>query len=221
MPVQDDVRENELIKLFNLRKPDNATRGGTDAVLDFEGKELEFELKSTTTGSVTTVRDFGPEHIKKWIGKHWLVGVYDENGANLQYCLYGSPKQMEPWIKDRELYIGPDFSLIKKTPELLTLDDMYEVLGKKEKYTLQDALALQKKQYTTAEYHELMDIENGYSPERMLKILQDRCRYLLSRGATLNNPHIPASYFQGWEKITENHIDRLRELVAEALQDKV
>lgn len=64
-----------------------------------------------------------------------------------------------------------------------------------------------------------MDLTSGYSPERMLSILQDRCQYLIEKGSTLNNPHIPASYFNGWEKITKNYAQRLRELVAEALQD--
>ncbi|MEQ9552230.1 MAG: hypothetical protein RIM23_21790 [Coleofasciculus sp. G3-WIS-01] len=65
-----------------------------------------------------------------------------------------------------------------------------------------------------------MDLFQGYSPERMLSILKDRCQYLIERGSTLNNPHIPASYFQGWKRITENHAQRLRELVAEALHNK-
>lgn len=62
-----------------------------------------------------------------------------------------------------------------------------------------------------------MDRHMGYSPERMLSILQDRCRYLLERGSTLNNPHIPASYFKGWERITTNHAQCLRELLTQSL----
>ena len=65
-----------------------------------------------------------------------------------------------------------------------------------------------------------MDIHNGYSSERMLDILRKRCRYLLERGATLNNPHIPETYFNGMEQITQNHSTRLRELVAQSLSDK-
>ncbi|WP_293079190.1 hypothetical protein [Okeania sp. SIO3B5] len=64
-----------------------------------------------------------------------------------------------------------------------------------------------------------MDLEFGYSPERMLSILRDRCQYLIERGSTLNNPHIPASYFKNWERITTNHAQRLRELVIENIQD--
>ena len=90
-------------------------------------------------------------------------------------------------------------------------------MGDKEIYTLEDAKKLQKKQYKIAEYKELMDVKDGYSQERMLQILKNRCQYLIERGSTLNNPHIPASYFEGWERITENHETRLKELVNQSL----
>ena len=60
-------------------------------------------------------------------------------------------------------------------------------------------------------------VKDGYSQERMLQILKNRCQYLIERGSTLNNPHIPASYFRGWERITDNHEPRLRELVNQSL----
>ena len=51
----------------------------------------------------------------------------------------------------------------------------------------------------------------------MLEILKDRARYVIERGSTLNNPHIPASYFAGWEEIKRDHAIRLRALVREWL----
>ncbi|HAG82152.1 MAG TPA: hypothetical protein DCL61_13540 [Cyanobacteria bacterium UBA12227] len=220
MTVQDDRRENELIKLFALKRPPNPTRSGTDAILDVNGYSIPFELKSTTSSSVTTVRDFGLDHIKKWQGKHWLFGFYNKQGTELLYCLYASPTVMSQWISEKEIYIMSDYKLGEIAPERLTLDDLYAILGQKDSYTLPDARSLQKKQYTTQQYYTKMDLPQGYSPERMLSILKERCRYLIQRGSTLNNPHILASYFQGWERITENHAQRLRELVIEALQDK-
>lgn len=220
MTVQDDRRENELMTLFKLQKPVNATRSGTDAVLYFNERYIPFELKSTTSYSVTTVRDFGLSHIQKWQGKHWLFGFYSKDGTTLNYCLYGSPQAMEKWISEKEAYILPDYKLAQLAPELLTINVLYEILGQKQVYTLEDARRLQKKQYTIEQYRNQMDLTQGYSPERMLSILQDRCRYLIERGSTLNNPHIPASYFQGWKPITENHAPRLRKLVAAALEDK-
>ena len=76
MTVQDDSREKELIQLFKLEKPANPSRSGTDAILSLDSLKIPFELKSSTKQSVTTVRDFGQEHISKWQGKHWLFRFY-------------------------------------------------------------------------------------------------------------------------------------------------
>ena len=61
------------------------------------------------------------------------------------------------------------------------------------------------------------DRPTGYSAQRMVKMLRERCQYVIRRGATLNNPHIPKNYFDGWERITEDHAARLRELVRDYL----
>lgn len=217
--VQDDEREIQLIELFKLKRPTKRTRSGTDAILFMDEHQIPFEVKSSTQTSVTTARDCGLEHIKKWQGKHWLFGFYSKGWKSLNYCLYGSPKVMAPWIVNKQSYIQPDYQLAKLAPECLTMSVLYEMLGQKEVYTLEDAQKLHKKQYKRLEYLSKMDLTSGYSPARMLSILQDRCQYLIERGSTLNNPHIPARYFNGWEKITHNHAQRLRELVAEALQD--
>lgn len=216
MAVQDDAREIEMIDLFELRGA-NEGRSGTDAYLDYGGQTLPFELKSTSKGSVTTVRDFGPDHIEKWRNRHWLIGVYDARGTKILHALYGSPAAMAPWIDEKAEYIRPDFEFAESVPGLITSDVMNLVVGAKELYDYDDARTLQKKQHSKAEYLALMDRDAGYSPDRMLEIVRSRVKYLIERGSTLNNPHIPASYFAGWEKIKENHARRLRELVREAL----
>jgi len=173
---------------------------------------LKFELKTTSTGSVTTVRDFGPDHIKKWKGKHWLIGVYDARGKP-KYFLYGSPDAMKPWIYEKADYVKPDFELSEIISDKLSLEDLYSILGKKEKYTLKDAQLLQKKQYSKEKYLKMMDVKGGYTPKKMLQILKDRSEYLMKRGSTLNNPHIPALYFDGWPKIKKDHAKTLRKMV--------
>lgn len=219
MPVQDDIRENLQIELFGLYKPEGEGRSGIDAIMILDdGSELPFELKTTTNGSVTTVRDFGFDHIEKWKNKHWLISKFAPDGSEMEYSLYGSPQAMASWIKEKEYYITPDFELAKLAPVNLTLEHVKLIVGDKETYSLEDAKRLQKKQHMVAEYRSLMDVENGYSPDRMLQILRNRCKYLIERGSTLNNPHIPASYFEGWERITENHSERLRELVNQSLK---
>jgi hypothetical protein len=221
MSVQDDARENRMLDLFNLQRPENRVRHGTDAILQIEGRTLEFELKSVTTGGgLTTVRDFGPDHIAKWKDKHWLISVYQ--GSTLVHCKYGSPAAMAPWIEKKWRYIEADFDLAQHIPKLLTLATLNSIVGSKEVYTIADARKLHKAQYSAARYAELMDVFGtvlgkekrvGYSPSRMLEILKDRAKYVIERGSTLNNPHIPASYFAGWEEIKHDHALRLRDLV--------
>lgn len=216
---QDDSREQEMIELFDLVKDENEGRSGVDAFLELDGAKIPFELKTTSDekGSVTTVRDFGYDHIQKWQGKHWLFGFY--KGGQVSYK-YGSPALMQSWIKQKEEYLKPDFQLAKIASKNLTLEDLYLVLGEKESYSLEDAKSIQKKQYLAKQYIELQDIADGYSKDKMLSILKDRATYLMKRGGTLNNPHIPGSYFKEWEEITVNHAARLREMVKDYIDNQ-
>lgn len=214
MAFQDDTRENLLIDLFELDQPPGRARSDVDAYLSIDGKMLPFELKSTSRGSVTTVRDFGLKHIEKWQDEHWLIGVFDKKGKNLTYALYGSPARMKPWIDEKAEYIRPDFELADHAPDLLDFAVLDNILGHKESYTIDDARRLHKKQLKIAEYRAATDLpDNKYSRERMLKILKSRLNYIIKRGSTLNNPHIPESYFRGWERITENQSATLRRMV--------
>lgn len=218
--VQDDKRQAEMIALFNLEKPRDASRSGTDAILRLARRELPFELKSSTKGSVTTVRDFGPSHVEKWKGKHWLVGFYDPADVTvLRYSVYASPQQMDEWVKEKERYVKLDFELARRVPDLITVEVMFKLLGRKNVYTLDDCRIVQKKQFSANQYREEMDLEDGYSQGRMLEILRRRCAYVIRRGATLNNPHIPASFFEKFPKITLDHAATLRRLVRAALAE--
>ena len=207
---QDDDREEAMIAMFGLYKDKTEGRSGVDAFLKIDGKTIPFELKTTSQGSVTTVRDFGPDHIRKWENKHWLIGFFIKGR---EYYKYGSPSMMADWIQSKEKYIAPDFKLAKLVPAKINIDDMYRIIGKKDIYTYDDAKAIQKMQYKKEQYVQLQDLEHGYSPRRMLEIVKDRAQYLIERGSTLNNPHIPFSYFDGWTEITTNHAEQLRIMV--------
>ena len=209
---QDDLREQQMIELFELVKDENEGQSGIDAFLRLGETMISFELKTTSSksGSVTTVRDFGYKHIQRWQNKHWLFGFYQQNRI---FYKYGSPARMQGWIESKEEYIKPDFQLAKIAAKNIDSEDLYLILGKKEIYSLEDAKSIQKRQYSRDRYLELQDLNNGYSKDRMLNILKDRVTYLMERGGTLNNPHIPGSYFREWEAITENYATRLRQMV--------
>jgi hypothetical protein len=203
-----------MVQRFNLTVPDDRMRADIDAHLLIEGVTLNFELKSTTSGSVSTVRDFGPDHIKKWRdGLHWIFGFYNRDGTRLDHCVYASPLDMEPWIAEKERYVLPDVMLASSAPKLIGRGDVVAILGERNVYSQADARWLMKKQWNVQQYREYQDLPTGYSLERMTEILQERCRYVILRGATLNNPHIEASFFANFEHITDEPAKRLRELV--------
>ncbi len=205
-----------MIQLFNLYKDEEEGRSGVDAYLDLDGEKVSFELKTTSKGSVTTVRDFGLRHIEKWKDKHWLIGFFIKGR---EYYKYGSPTMMASWIEKKKRYIEPDMKLATLVPLKINLDDLFSILGEKSFYTIEDAKYIQKKQYKQVQYLELQDLDNGYTPERMLQILRERAEYIIQRGSTLNNPHIPFSYFKDWKEITENHAETLRVLVQSYFTD--
>jgi len=225
--AQDDAREFEMRTLFNLTRPEEYGRADVDAVLELKGRAIpetlrgttvSFELKSATGGrpSISTVRDFGLHHLEKWRRLHWIFGVY--SGGTLQYCVYGSPQAMKPWFDQMAAYIAPDVALAEYAPDLIQERTLAAILGPARKFTLADAKRLMKNQYSGSQYQAVADLPGGgYSRAAMLTMLRQRCAYVIRRGSTLNNPHIPPSYFTGWEHITENHAARVRELVVEAL----
>ena len=233
MAAQDDAREREMRTLFNLTRPEEFGRADIDAVLELEGaavpsvlhgRDIPFELKSATKGTpnISTVRDFGLHYIEKWRPLHWLFGVYGQAGGELklQYCLYGSPKQMKPWFDRMAAYIAPDVVLAETVPDLLDDGVLSAVLTPAEDFGYEDARQLMKNQYSRQDYRDAADLPGErYSREAMLTMLRERCCYVIERGSTLNNPHIPAGYFEGWERIDRNHAARLRELVVEALEE--
>lgn len=201
MAVQDDRREREMCQLIGLREGEG--RSDIDAFLDFEALGRDYsvpiELKSTTNFSVSTARDVGPSHIAKWRSRVWVFGFYDSTGTKLQKILALGPSEMEEWIGKIERYIAPDFAIGERVAQKLSLEDLYIICGERLHYSLDDAMALQKRQWSREKYLSEMDDEDGYTPGKMLEILQLRALYLNQRGSTLNNPHIPASFFAQFE----------------------
>lgn len=223
MPVQDDAREQQMVLLFNLSVPEDRQRADVDARLELEelDEPLPFELKSTTGRSVSTVRDFGPEHIAKWRDLHWLFAFYGPGGDRTPlYCSYASPADMAPWVAEKERYVRPDLVLAQRAPQRVTEQDLVQVLGEeRDAYTRADAKAIMKNQWSAAQYRDNADLPGGgYSRARMLEVLQERCGYVIRRGATLNNPHIPGRYLARLERIERDHAATLRRLVRAYLE---
>jgi hypothetical protein len=204
MPVQDDERERELVRMFNLDWDPAHQRAGVDAVLDLDvdGRlfRFEVEVKSSTGSTVSTARDVGMEHIQKWRRKLFVIGFYSKEARRpeLQHCLCLTPVDMEPWIASIEAKILIDFKLALRASRRLVLADLFEVCGEQETYSLEDAKRLHKQQWSADEYAAALDVNQGVerriSQEKMLQILQLRAKYIAERGATLNNPHVTKTH---------------------------
>lgn len=209
MPVQDDERERELVRIFNLNWDPAHQRAGVDALLDIEvdGRkcQLEVEVKSTTGSTVSTARDVGMEHIRRWRQMLFVIGFYSKEARRpeLLHCLCLTPVDMEPWIASIEEKILIDFRLAQLAAKRLVLDDLFAVCGERATYTVTNAKKLHKQQWTSEEYATALDVEvdgvRHISQSNMLQILQLRSEYIAGRGATLNNPHI-----------TKTHLDLFR-----------
>lgn len=204
MPVQDDERERELVRVFNLDWDSAHQRGGADALLDvrIDGKTYQFEVevKSTTGTTVSTARDVGMDHIQKWRKMIFVIGYYTKEARRpeLKSCLCLTPVDMEPWIASIEQKISTDFKIADKASHRLTMLDLFDVCGEKKSYSIEDAKKLHKMQWSNDEYEAALDtVENGrqrISQAKMLDILQLRAKYIAERGATLNNPHITKTH---------------------------
>lgn len=200
MPVQDDERERELVRMFNLEWDPAHQRAGVDALLDVDVGDrrcrFEVEVKSSTGTTVSTARDVGMEHIQKWRRKLFVIGFYSKEARRpeLQHCLCLPPLDMEPWIASIEAKIRIDFKLASSASRRLELDDLFDVCGEQETYSVTDAKRLHKHQWTAEQYQAAPDTEvdgeRRISQTKMMSILRLRSQYIAERGATLNNPHI-------------------------------
>lgn len=216
MPVQDDERERELVRMFNLDWDPAHQRAGVDAMLDIDvdGQPYRFEVevKSTTGTTVSTARDVGMEHIQKWRRKLFVIGFYSKEARRpeLLHCLCLTPCDMEPWIAPIEAKILIDFKLARLASRRLVLEDLFEVCGMQETYSVDDAKRLHKQQWSADEYAAAQDtvvgLEKRISRTKMLEILQLRSQYIAERGATLNNPHITKAHldtFAGTNRVVK------------------
>lgn len=234
MPVQDDERERELVRMFNLAWDPSHQRAGVDAVLDVALADrqvrFEVEVKSTTGSTVSTARDVGMEHIQKWRRKLFVIGFYSREARRpeLQRCLCLTPLDMEPWISSIEKKIMIDFKLASCASRRLELDDLFEVCGEQETYSLDDAKRLHKQQWTAEEYDSALDVvvddEPRISQAKMLEILSLRSKYIAERGATLNNPHITKAHLDQFlgtnrEVSSPNWAEAIRQIATTFVQD--
>ncbi len=155
---------------------------------------------------MSTARDVGMEHIQKWRRKLFVIGFYSREARRpeLQHCLCLTPVDMEPWIASIESKVLIDFKLALRASRRLELEDLHDICGLQETYSLEDAKRLHKQQWSTEEYLAALDTTvdglQRISSAKMLEILRLRSKYIAERGATLNNPHITKTHLDTFSK---------------------
>lgn len=210
--IQDNKRETELISKFGLIKT-NHSRIGIDAKTIVDGKEIHFEIKSTTMGAVSTASPLSLDHIIKWKKCHWIIGIYNKK-AELEYCVYGSPDDMDQWLTYWEEDIKRGLLISDMLVDRIDNKMVDVVFGKKNIYSYDDAVFVYKNLYSQKEYKKLKDIKNGYSRSRMLEMFKEHNKTYLYRGSSINNPKIPKKYYSSWTKITNRK--ELKEAIRES-----
>ena len=114
--VQDGTREEQMAKLFNLTR-----KGGRIGIDAEDEKGNHYELKSTTKGGVSTARDLGPNHLKKWRTRYWIIqsGHNTKKGFIFESTHFLAPVHMEEWYKKIEEKLKADMKLTRLTKRLL------------------------------------------------------------------------------------------------------
>jgi hypothetical protein len=205
LTVQDDERERELVRLFNLDWDPAHQRAGVDATLSvhMDGREVgvDVEVKSTTGATVSTARDVGMEHVAKWRHKMFVVGFYsrDARRPELQTSLCLTPTDMKPWIDTIEAKVALDDRIARRASAGLLVDDVVDVCGAKPSYSIDDARAVLRQQWSAEQYEACADLAPAVGPKAfsaaaMLIVLKARALYIARRGSTLNNPHITSRH---------------------------
>jgi len=97
--VQDDERQKQIADLCGLTML--GSRSGVDAV-DSSGRS--YEIKSTTTRSVSTARDAGLSTIKKWRTWYWIIasGQSLQKGYVIEHLYIAHPDDLKDFLNKHE-----------------------------------------------------------------------------------------------------------------------
>ena len=238
---QDDAREQMMRGACNIQK--DSGRYGEDGFLDIRVGErthhLLFELKSAPENDdFGTGRDTGLAQLQRWSQMHFVFAWIPPREMMIKRMWYGSPLALKGWNEREQAYIKLDLALVDRIPPLATAELLHELIGEKDEYTFDDLSVLVKDQWNkdtrrgraTSLYEDRADVHrdrqrrlNRYSHDIALRALEDRVRYLLDRGATVNNRKISKKYVLNHcvELDVSNAAASLRTAVQAALEPMV
>ncbi len=107
--VQDDNREAALARLLELQR--SGRRIGPDA-MDAHGNE--FELKTTTTQSLSTARDIGCAYLARMRTQYLIAarGRQTDYGFAFDDIFFLHPSDLEDWIQPHEARLQGDLDIV-------------------------------------------------------------------------------------------------------------
>lgn len=136
--VQDDSRQDYMIKLFQLESVED--REGVDAFLG----NLEFELKSTSKGNVSTARDLGYNHLEKWKDMFWIVGNFKNTTEGFHFDSFYllTPRKMEGWYSKIRSKLDQDRKVAETVISVLQSQNVSEEVITRTKKLMNDGALL-------------------------------------------------------------------------------
>ena len=196
----------------NIQK--DSGRYGEDGFLDLmvadQSHHLLFELKSAPENDdFGTGRDTGLAQLLRWSQMHFVFAWIPPREMMIKRMWYAAPDMLRGWNEREQAYIKLDLALVEHIPPLATAALLHKLLGDKTEYTFDDLSVLVKDQWNkdtkrgraTSLYEERADVHrdrqrrlNRYSQDVAMQALEDRVRYLLDRGSTVNNRKISKKY---------------------------
>ena len=114
--VQDDTREEFLARTLNLTR--SGKRVGVDA--RDEAGNL-FELKTTTTKSLSTARDIGPEYLAGMRIQYMVAarGRQTDYGFTIEDMYFLHPDDLDEWITPIESRLRADMDIVNQAHNAL------------------------------------------------------------------------------------------------------
>ena len=115
--VQDDNREAALARLLELQR--SGRRIGHDAMDEYGN---EFELKTTTTQSLSTARDVGIEYLTRMRTQYLIAarGRQTDYGFTFEDIFFLHPTDLEDWIQPLEARLQGDLDVVDRAHDALS-----------------------------------------------------------------------------------------------------
>lgn len=115
--VQDDNREAALARVLELQRSDS--RIGPDATDELGN---QFELKTTTTKSLSTGRDVGIEYLRRMRTQYLIAarGRQTDYAFTFDEIYFLHPVDLENWIQLHEARLQGDWDIVERAHGALT-----------------------------------------------------------------------------------------------------